>query len=278
MFKGRKLLIATKHKKEVVLAPLLSEAMGVECIVAEGFDTDKFGTFTGETRRLVDPIKAVRSKCLKAMELYNCDLGVASEGSFGPHPILIFLNANEEFLILIDKKNNLEILVRELSTETNFGGEEVTSEIYLTRFAEKAMFPTHGLVLRVHKDSIGEIVKGITDKDQLISDFQSLIGRYGTAYVETDMRAMHNPTRMKVIEKAALKLIEKINSKCDACGTSGFGVTETKPGLPCEGCRFPTHSTLSFIYKCEHCGFSTEEKYPHKKLAEDPMYCNLCNP
>lgn len=60
-----------------------------------------------------------------AMELANCDLAVASEGSFGPHPTIYFVHADDEFLLFIDKKNDLEIIVRELSTVTNFNGSEI---------------------------------------------------------------------------------------------------------------------------------------------------------
>ena len=59
------------------------------------------------------------------MELANCDLAVASEGSFGPHPTIYFVHADDEFLLFIDKKNDLEIIVRELSTVTNFNGSEI---------------------------------------------------------------------------------------------------------------------------------------------------------
>jgi hypothetical protein len=106
MFQDRKLIIATKHEKEKVIAPLLERALGVSCYVDENFDTDMLGTFTGEVERELDPIATARKKCLTAMELSNCDLGVASEGSFGPHPSMFFVNADDEFLIFIDKKNN----------------------------------------------------------------------------------------------------------------------------------------------------------------------------
>jgi hypothetical protein len=56
--------------------------LGVICFVNENFDTDLLGTFTGEIERKLDPIATARQKCLLAMKLSNCDLGVASEGSF----------------------------------------------------------------------------------------------------------------------------------------------------------------------------------------------------
>jgi hypothetical protein len=48
LFKGRNLVIATLHGKEKVIAPLLEHALGVKIIVPEKFDTDQYGTFSGE--------------------------------------------------------------------------------------------------------------------------------------------------------------------------------------------------------------------------------------
>jgi len=82
MFKDRKLIIATKHNKEQVIAPLIEKALGVICFIDEDFDTDILGTFTPERVRKLDPISTAREKCLLAMKRTGCDLGIASEGSF----------------------------------------------------------------------------------------------------------------------------------------------------------------------------------------------------
>lgn len=278
MFQGRKLIVATKHEKEKVIAPLLESALGVACFTNPAFDTDTLGTFTGEIEREQDPIKTARQKCLLAMELSQCDLGVASEGSFGPHPSMFFVSADDEFLIFMDKKNNLEIIVREISTETNFNGKEVESWQELLDFANTAKFPSHGLILRKSKDDHAEIVKGITDEHTLKEAYDSLHEKYGRAYVETDMRAMFNPSRMQVIDAAARKLVSKIEAVCPSCGTPGFGVTDAKKGLPCGLCGLPTKSTLSHISVCQHCKHEKEDFYPNQKTSEDPMYCDYCNP
>lgn len=278
MFKGRKLLIATKHKKEKVIASQVEKSLNLECFVPEKFDTDTLGTFTGEVERKDDPLSTAKYKCLKALELYNCDLGIASEGSFGPHPSLFFVSANEEILIFIDKQNELEIIARELSTETNFDGKEIQTEDQLISFAERVQFPSHALILCRSKTDKTEIIKGITDWDHLKNAFHQILKRNGSVYVETDMRAMYNPTRMKVIERATQKLINKIRSRCPECNTPGFGVTQAKAGLPCKWCHSPTRSTLSYLYKCQKCAFTKEELYPHESTSEDPMYCDICNP
>ena len=148
MFSGRKLLIATKHEKEKVISPLLEMVFGLKCFVAENFDTDVLGTFTGEVERKDDPITTARNKCLMAMEKENCDLAIASEGSFGAHPSIFFVHADDELLLFIDKKNELKIIARELSTDTNFNGEEIKTEKQLKDFTKQVKFPTHGLIVK----------------------------------------------------------------------------------------------------------------------------------
>ncbi len=278
MFEGRKIIIATMHHKEKVIGPLFEKAFGLDYFVPESFDTDLLGTFTGEIERKDDPIITLRNKCLQAMELSNCDLGIASEGSFGSHPDIPFAHADDEFLIFIDKKNNLEIIERELSLNTNFNGIEVTTEKELIDFANHIKFPSHALILQKTSEDTSEVIKGITALDLLIESFHMFKEKYGHAYVITDMRALYNPTRMEVIKNVAEKLIVKIKSHCPNCKTPGYSVTNIKPGLLCENCSAPTKSILLHIKICQSCGFSEEKIYPHGIEFEDPMYCDICNP
>lgn len=278
IFGGRKLLIATKHHKEKVIAPLFEQALGVSCFVHPNLDTDLLGTFSGEVDREDDALTTARKKASMAMELTDSDLVIASEGSFGPHPSIPFIHADDEIMFLADKKNNLEIFVRILTTETNFNAIEIGSKKQLKEFAFKAKFPSHALILKKSKHDFSGMIKGITDWETISSGFDELISTYGSVYVETDMRAMYNPTRMSVIGKVAEKLLKKVESKCPECLTPGFGITAVKEGLPCRLCEQPTSSILSHIYECQRCSFVQEQQYPNQIQQEDPMYCNYCNP
>jgi ribosomal protein S27AE len=278
MFSGRELVVATKHQKEKVIAPIIEHALGVKCIVPGGLDTDLLGTFSGEVERVDDPIATARKKCLMAMEQTHATLAVASEGSFGPHPSLFFVPADEEFLFFMDRENDLEIIVREISTETNFNKKEISTREELDSFAHLAGFPSHGLILKSKASDHQDLIKGIQDWDELYQAFDKIIDKASSVHVETDMRAFCNPTRMRVIEKAAIKLVEKIKSVCPNCSTPGFGITDHREGLPCSWCGSPTRSTLSYIYSCTKCSFFREENYPNGKKEEDPMYCDRCNP
>ena len=278
IFQNRKLVIATKHKKEKVIQPILENALIVDCFVPSNFDSDQWGTFSGEIKRNEDVLNTLRKKCLHAMKENNCDLAIASEGSFGPHPSIFFAHADDEVVMLMDSKNDLEIVARELSTETNFNGSYIANATDLFAFATKANFPTHGLILKSSESNFEKVIKGIQNENMLLEGFQSLSREYGNVYVETDMRALYNPTRMKIIEKATIKLVKVALSTCPNCTTPGFTVTKAIEGLPCEWCNSPTRSTLSFRSTCKKCNFASEEKYPHQKTTEDPMYCDFCNP
>jgi hypothetical protein len=278
LFQNRSLLIATQHGKETVMAPLLEAALGVRCITSQGFDTDTLGTFTGEVERRLDPYATAKEKCLQAMERMGCDLAVSSEGSFGPHPALFFVPSGDELVVLIDKRHGLEVFGRELTTATNFAGSAVHTERELLAFAEKAGFPQHALILRPAAAAPTGIIKGITEQAALLQAFRQLLGQHGSVYVETDMRAMHNPTRMAAIGKATEKLIGKLLHHCPNCAMPGMDVAEAIAGLPCNLCGLPTKSTLAYIYRCKHCTFAEEVRFPLGKQTEEPRFCDYCNP
>ncbi len=276
MFEKRNILIATKHQKEKVIAPLLEQKFKMQWEIATHFDTDSLGTFTGEIERKQDPIKTLRKKCIGALEGTTFDLVIASEGSFGPHPHHFFATANEEWIMLFDKKNELEITVRELTTHTNFNGRWIENTEDLKSFAKLVEFPEHRLILRKHPEEFCHIHKGIGDFSNLEEIFLGLKNIFGKVYAETDMRAMYNPTRMSTIESAMKKLVESMESLCPSCNTPGFSVRKTEEGLPCAWCNQPTKSVKYFIKTCLRCDF--EEMKPNQLKREDPAHCDFCNP
>jgi hypothetical protein len=277
-FEGRQLVIASMHQKEQVLQPLLEAGLKVNAAVADGLNTDLLGTFSGEVARIADPLTTARKKCELAMDLTGCDLVLASEGSFGPHPSAFFLPANEEWLLLLDRKNGLEIHARHLSTATNFAGQAFSSLEELETFASRVGFPSHAIILRRSKDELEDLLKGITDPDQMRTAALQLLETQGAGFVETDMRAMFNPSRMQVIQETAQLLLKKLNSHCPSCQLPGFAVTAAEPGLPCSLCGTPSSAALAHLLVCSHCQHEEKVDFPHDKKTEDPQYCQVCNP
>jgi hypothetical protein len=280
MLKGRTLVVATAHGKEKAIAPLLESRMNIRCIVPAAFPSDSLGTFTGEIERALTPLDAAREKCKMALDATGYSLAVASEGSFGPHPTIPFMPCDDELLVLMDTEHDFEIAVRELSTETNFATEDIHQLDALHTFAERVGFPSHALILRAtYTDGRKETIeKGIQSEEKLHELFTAFLKQGASVRAETDMRAHFNPTRMKVIEKAALRLVERMESECPKCTTPGFGIVRYLPGLPCGFCGMPTASSMYAEKGCVKCDYSEREAFPHGKQEEDPMYCAFCNP
>ena len=178
----------------------------------------------------------------------------------------------------MDRTHHLEVVVRTLSTETNYLTEYVPTSEALQDFAQRAQFPSHALILRAHPERTDEMVKGIQDKDSLLAAWLSIRHLHGNVYAETDMRAMYNPTRMNVIRQTAEKLVNSICSCCPSCHWPGFSVTDVTYGLPCADCGAATSGVLAHHSSCAKCAFSQTTQYPMQKKTEDPQYCPLCNP
>jgi hypothetical protein len=278
IFKGRKASLLTMHKKEQVIKPALGKALGCVVLVESNFNTDSLGTFTLDIPRQGSQLDAARTKAEKGMELLGTDLGLASEGSFGSHPMSPFIPWNREIVIFIDKLNKLEIVGEHGSTETNFNHTAVKDFKEAEAFAKKVGFPEHFLVVSYEKEQKKSFIKGISSWEELAENVATALknSTEGTAFIETDMRAHANPTRMNNILKATENLIQKLQSYCPSCGVPGFSITEHKRGLPCEWCGRPTRLIAANIYRCAGCNFTMEK--PSESISADAGHCEYCNP
>jgi hypothetical protein len=212
------------------------------------------------------------------MDLTSADLASASEASFGPHPSIPFIPAHEEFLLLVDAKNTWEFLVRKLETETNYRQITLHSIDALADFTAQTKFSSHALIVKKLPDDAKNCVKGIHDIHVLHQTVEFFLKRFGQCTIETDMRAMHNATRMRVIDHMTASLIQQIKTYCPSCQAPGFRLQEKVRGLPCGVCGKPTRSVQAELYACQSCSYTESRPPGHGMLNEDPMYCDTCNP
>ncbi len=271
------------HGKETAIAPLFDHQLGMKVILPNaGFDSDRFGTFTRDIPRHGTQLEAARAKAIAAMEISGIEVAIASEGSFMPHPVFPFVAQNRELVILVDQVHQLEVVGEAVSIKTNFAHQAVSNMAEAMQFAQKIGFPDHGLILKLEADPVdsSSTLKGVIDPAELEMGVQMLLQRSaaGTVLLETDMRAMHNPSRMQVIEAATQNLIQKLQKNCPACGFPGFIQVECLSGLPCGFCHRPTDLIRAMIWGCQHCQFQQEQLYPHGQQFADPGQCGYCNP
>lgn len=283
LFANRVAVLATMHRKEQAIAPLVEASLGLTVTVPPDFNTDGFGTFTGEVKRPADQLSTARLKAEAALDQTGETLALASEGSFGPHPQIPFVPCNREIVVLLDRQHGLEMVGECLSTETNYRQQTVNDLPGAKAFAATVGFPNHGLIVRTQSPLQGSlqdtiIAKGITTEDHLAAAMEIALGQAPQAQIETDMRALYNPTRMGVIAQATCHLLEQVAQTCPACGYPGFREVKRWPGLPCALCGGPTLLTARVRYQCQRCPQVQDRPPADAPPQADPSHCPYCNP
>lgn len=270
--------LLTQHGKEKVIAPVLEPGLDCRIRHVTGFDTDQLGTFTRDTPRPGTQLDAARRKARMGMELSGLPLGVASEGSFGPDPFAGMFPWNVELLVWIDDALGIEV-VGMAQGPARSGHLQTGDWQAVETFAGQEAFPQHHLVMRPQGQDDLRIRKGIADWAGLAAAFAQCLAQSDNrqVFVETDLRAFANPTRMEVIEQAARDLLRRVQSGCPACDAPGYWVTARQPGLPCAACGLPTDSYRSEVWTCARCKHMSVKPRTDRALAE-PGECARCNP
>ncbi len=281
---GVTIAFATMHEKEKILIELFRSAIGAEIAVPNSIDTDRYGTFSGEVSRLKDIKTVLRQKAKEGAHLLGTSFGLASEGSFGAHPWVPFLECNQESLLFVDFKSDIEILSHTVSTENRAEYKNVTSEQELLQFCRKVGLGAQAVILKPsHGDSDPEwIFKGLTSVSQVIEGFRKLRRHFSTdqLWVETDNRAHLNPKRREVIRRAGEQLIQALCSLCPDCGTPGFQMSDFIRGLKCSDCGFKSNKPLKEIWSCPYkkCDYSETRPRLDGVKTMNPAECKHCNP
>lgn len=278
VYAGRRIALLTRHGKERAVAPVLDAALGCRVELVAGFDTDQLGTFTRDVPRAGTQIETARQKARIGMQLAGLPLGLASEGSFGPDPLIGLSSWNFEMLVFLDEENRLEI-VGQAQGATNFAHLLTGDWGAASVFAQRAGFPDHHLIARPEGESDARIRKGIDSWTEFEAGFATArkLATNSLVFVETDMRAHANPTRMGMIRQAAEHLVKKIRSRCPACDLPGFWIIERVAGLPCADCGAPTNEFRADVHGCLKCAHREHRERAGPRFA-DPAHCPFCNP
>lgn len=273
-------VFATKHHKgaaaRVPFARILNTAVNELPI-----DTDSLGTFSGEIERPGSMLDALRGKVRLAREITSEQFVLVSEGSFGGADGLGFVARGIEMLMLHDAASGAEVVEQHISWETNYATATLTRSDDLARFLEKMSFGSHALVL--YPDGVSptqEIYKGITTLSEAEDAFESCrqSSPCGAVMAMSDMRAHLNPTRMHAISACCELLAQRLATACPQCGSGGFGLVESIPGLPCEWCGSPTRRARAERHACVLCGANVERARSDGKTHAAPAECDVCNP
>ena len=128
-------VLTTMHGKEQVIAPVLKDGLGLIVCLAMGVNTDRFGTFSRDIERTGSQVDAARAKIAAGFDYAPlARAGLASEGSFGPHPFIPFLALGRELVVLIDRDTGPSVpmmmsaaMRTELSSQTAMAAQGSTT-------------------------------------------------------------------------------------------------------------------------------------------------------
>lgn len=281
-YQGACFILTTKHAKSIAIAPPFREKLGAS-VLEYVVDTDALGTFSGEVEREGSALECAKRKCEWSLEKLgdNAEFALASEGSFGPHPLIPFLPCDQEILYFIDRRHGFQLHLSHASEKTNYRTQTVDSLETLQKLAEEALFPSHALILRPNgRETIAPIFKGIDSQDLLEEAYTECLKHSddGKVWVETDMRAQFNPSRMEVIRELAAKLADRLATLCPKCSTPGWGIVRVEKGLECNWCGSETELVKSEIYGCTKCEYEEKNGRTDGLTYSEQVNCGYCNP
>jgi hypothetical protein len=274
------LCLTSQHGKERALRRPFGWGLGQTLVVC-ACDTDQLGTFSGEIERYGDALETCRRKAYLGLAQSGLRHGLASEGSFGPHPAVPLLACGQELLLYIDPEHGVEVVEQRLELRTNYSQLQVGPDDDIAGWLRQVGFPSHGVIARPASWRLGDpLWKGLTSATALSAAMAACraADADGRIQLETDMRAHRNPTRMASIARLGVALVRRLRTPCPNCGLPGWGLQEQRSGLPCSWCGEPTALCLEEIWGCPHCGESRSQARRDGLAAADPAHCSWCNP
>ena len=145
---GYRAVLATMHGKETVIVPSLRDELGLMVETAAGLDTDALGTFTGEIPRVGSIREAAIAKARLGMAATGLPIGIASEGSYGPHPLIPFVSGGIELMVLVDDMRGIVIAEHLVEDAPAYAHAEVATSQQLEAFLGRIGFPDHAVIVK----------------------------------------------------------------------------------------------------------------------------------
>jgi hypothetical protein len=282
-FPDPRVALATLHGKADALAPALA-ALGLQ-VENVAIDTDALGTFAGDIERPGTPNEVVIEKARRGMAASGLKLGLATEGSFGPDPLLGFLPLHMELLAFVDDEHGQTIVIEQAGHDTNWCSKAVRPGDDLQPVLASIGLPTHAALVKPNRwtarlDEPLPVAKGLIDPADVAEAIERMAAHSqdGLARLEADLRAHMNPTRLAALGRLGQRLAERLATPCPDCRAPGFGRIDARLGLPCEMCGEATDLVRAEIHGCGVCGHHEDRPRADGLSVADAGHCPECNP
>lgn len=283
LYSDSRVALATLHGKVDALAPALA-AIGLH-VEAVAIDTDALGTFAGDIERPGTAHEVVIEKARRGMAARGLKLGIATEGSFGPDPLLGFLPLHTELLAFVDDVLGQTVVIEHAGHDTNWISKALRPSDDLQPLLASIGLPGHAALVKPNRWALPAsepmpVAKGLFDTAAVAEAVDRMAARSedGLARLEADLRAHVNPTRLGAIGRLGHQLSQRLATPCPRCKAPGFGRVGTHVGLPCELCSAETDLVRAEVHGCGVCGHREDRPRADGLTAADAGHCPECNP
>jgi hypothetical protein len=176
------------------------------------------------------------------LERTGLRLGLASEGSFGPHPALPLLAVGQELLVFLDRERQLTVVEQRLDWRTNDAQLLLEPGDDPAAWLRQVCFPSHAVMARPAGSPTGPWHKDLCTAAALSAALAACRAADPRGQVWLDVRAHRNPTRMRSIRRLGVAMARRLASSCPRCGGPGWGLVAPSPGCPAAGAPLPPSS------------------------------------
>lgn len=204
-YAGKVVILHSNEAKSVAIGPPLWERLRMSTLEYV-WNWGEATSSIHETCREEDVVSRARQKCDVVIERLGdkVEFVIATEGAILFDSRVPFPRRHLEVIYFIDRPHGFHLHMSRSSTLTNYARGEVRSLEDLFAFAKQAKFPSHSLLIGPNCCSCArEYPVQVNRYDDLVEAFTSSMSLSPdrSVWVETDMRAWANPSRMRIIRE-----------------------------------------------------------------------------
>lgn len=286
------IVIATMHGKETLIWPVLQSQRDCSISVPESFNTDRFGTFSGERVRTDTQQKTAALKAKKACDITGASMAIWSEWAFFSDWPMWLATCNLECLVLVDTDHDLEITAwaRNYQVKSHRLQSSQWEEVEAYLLDPHTDFPNHWILIRPESYNRRHylftstwyrakryLTKWIQTLDDAKHWFElaQVASSTWRVLIEYDFRSQYHPTRQETISQAAHELVQRIQSSCPSCSSPWRWTSWYLGQAACLSCHAPTNYPTHEVWSCPSClRAEAREIAIDNELIEKCVYCH----
>lgn len=209
-YAGKVVILNSNEAKSIAIGPPLWERLRMSTLeYVSNWGEDNSSIY--DVYREEDLVSLARQQCDVVIERLGnkAEYIIATEGAILQDSTMPSPRQHLEVIYFIDRPHGFHLHLSRSSTITNYERGEMNSLEDLFAFAKRVQFPSQSLLIGPNGSSnVDASLMQVNHYDDLVGAFiaSMKLSPVQSVWVETDMRAWANPSRMQVIRELSASL------------------------------------------------------------------------